>query len=169
MSRRFCETKRNKIPWMEREQTQTLNFLSRFLFLPRGVRPYNFTSVCETSFQNSPQNGGRNFRLSSHCSTDFLCCIPSQDRRMDHNEDEGIGRTLLYKNLSLYISLKRVETGVSVWEREMESTEEDLRDLDTAILTLIFLTALCHTNIQGRTFFLFFDETFSTGLRQEVI
>ena len=54
----------------EREQRQTLDFLPGFsLWLKRACSLVSsqVCVCCETPFRNSPQNGNRNFRLSSHC------------------------------------------------------------------------------------------------------
>ena len=100
---------------------------------------------------------------------------------MDHNEDEGMNITLLYKNtnLTLYFSKGSlvgicvcVCVCVCVCERERERGErererarepdreigrrrhaENLMDFDSPILTHnFFFAALCHIHIQGRTF-----------------
>ena len=81
----------------------------------------------------------------------FLCCITwwMNDEWRNHN-------TFLYQNITISTSfLERVEIDVSMRERERERETkigsrrhtEDLKDLDTAILTLIFFLAmLCHTH-----------------------
>ena len=60
--------------------------------------------------------------------------------------------TFFYKiYISLYSS-KEVKSGVSVRETGRGRLMEDLKDLDTAILTYnFFITTLCHTQIQGCT------------------
>ena len=82
-----------------------------------------------------------------------FCCILSQGRLMDHNEDEGMGITLLYiKKKNLFITLVEGRIFFSVTERDRNKETktygalEGIWHLDYAKLTLIFLAVLCQTH-----------------------